>query len=377
VLNTAGYRTALIGKWHLAGGLIKDGKYPPELMPNGQGFDYFYGTPLHNGTTATVTEKSFQVQLMRNNRLVVDRLDQTGMDHLTRDYTNEAVRFITENRDGPFFLYLAHNMPHVPLGASEAFRGKSAGGLYGDVIEELDWSMGQVLDTLKKLGLDQNTFVVFTSDNGPWVSEHLKGYYGSAYPLRGSKMMSWEGGPRVPCIMRWPGMIPAGRVSHEIATTMDLMPTFAALANTSPPTDRTIDGKDIFPFVSGRTDKSSHETYYFYCYTHLQAVRHGLWKLVLPRAEKPKWMGWWAKNIDGVKDVELYDLGIDLSETNNVADKHPEIVRRLMKLVEDARDELGDRDQIGTGARFFDAGPKRPDVEKYRSWRAKQTDSLL
>ena len=372
VLKEAGYATGLIGKWHLAGGLIKDGNYPPGLMPNGQGFDYFYGTPLHNGTTPTVTPKAFQVQIMRNDKVLVDRLDQQGMDNLTGDYTKEAVRFITEHKNVPFFLYLAHNMPHVPLGASEAFRGKSKGGLYGDVIEELDWSMGEILDTLKRLGLDDDTFVVFTSDNGPWIEAYLKGYYGCADPLRGSKMKSWEGGPRVPCIMRWPGHIPAGRTCDEIATTMDILPSFAALAGAPLPEDKTIDGKGIFPLISGKTQKSPRDYYFFYCYTHLHGVRDDRWKLVLPRPAKPGWMSWWARMIDEVKEVQLFDLKNDSSETTNVAEKHPEIVNRLMTLIESAREELGDCDRIGKGARFFDSEPKRPDIQKYNAWLAKQ-----
>jgi len=375
ILKKADYATALIGKWHLAGGLRKDGKYPGELMPNRRGFDYFYGTPLHNGTTPTVTEKSFQVQVMRNNEVLIDRLDQEGMDNLTRDYTEQAVRFITQNKEKPFFLYLAHNMPHVPLGASREFRGKSAGGLYGDVIEELDWSLGQILNTLKKLNIDEETFVVFTSDNGPWIEDYLKGYYGSAEPLRGSKMKSWEGGPRVPCIMRWPGKIPAGRLSDEITTTLDIFPTFANLAGVSLPSDRVIDGRDIFPLVSGKTEKGPHEAYFFYCYTHLQGVRSGDWKLVLPRPARPGWMGWWARMIDEVKEVQLYDLKNDISETTNVAKQHPEIVERLMGLIESARKRIGDCDRIGRGARFFDSAPKRPDINKYKSWLKKQTNA--
>ena len=371
VLRQAGYATGLIGKWHQAGGLRRDGKYPAHLMPNAQGFDYFYGTPLHNGTTPTVTSKAFQVQIMRNDKVLVDRLDQEGMDNLTGDYTREAVQFITEHRDEPFFLYLAHNMPHVPLGASKAFRGRSAGGLYGDAVEELDWSMGQVLDVLKRLGLDDNTFVVFTSDNGPWVEAYLKGYYGSAAPLRGSKMKSWEGGPRVPCIVRWPGRIPAGQTCDEIATTMDILPTFAALAGIPPAKDRAIDGKNIFPLISGRTKNSPHDRYFFYCYTHLHGVRSGRWKLILPRPAKPAWMSWWARMVDEVKEVQLFDLKNDISESTNVAQKHPEVVARLMKLIESAREELGDCDRIGTGARFFDPEPKRPDIRKYNAWLAK------
>ncbi len=372
VLKQADYTTALIGKWHLAGGLRKDGKYPTELMPNGQGFDYFYGTPLHNGTTPTVTKKSFQVQVMRDSEVLTDRLDQAGMDNLTQDYTKEALQFISANRDKPFLLYLAQNMPHVPLGASEGFRGRSKGGLYGDVIEELDWSLGQVLSTLKQLDLDDNTFVIFTSDNGPWIEAKLEGYYGSADPLRGSKMKSWEGGPRVPCIMRWPGRIAPGQVSDEILTTMDILPTFARLAGTAPTANRIIDGKDIYPFISGQRGKSPHSEYYYYCYTHLQAVRNDRWKLVLPREAKPKWMGWWARHIDEVSEVQLYDLKNDISETTNVAGKHPAIVKRLMALSEKARTDIGDCDRIGKGARFFDPEPKRPDIQRYKSSLAKK-----
>ncbi|NQV32314.1 MAG: sulfatase [Phycisphaeraceae bacterium] len=371
LLRQAGYATGLIGKWHLAGGLKKGGDYPVPLMPNGQGFDTFYGTPLHNGTTATVTPKAFQVQIMRNDKVLVERLTQEGMDNLTGDYTQEAIRFMTEHKDEPFFLYLAHNMPHVPLGASKAFRGKSEGGLYGDVIEELDWSMGQILDTLNDLGLDEETLVVFTSDNGPWIEAYLQGYYGSAFPLRGSKMKSWEGGPRVPCIVRWPGHVPAGRICDEIATTMDILPTFAKLAGVSLPEDRGIDGKDIFPLISGRAKKGPHDRYLFYCYTHLQGVRSGRWKLVLPRPAKPGWMSWWARMIDEVKEVQLFDLDSDMGETTNLAQAHPEVVERLTALIQDAREELGDRDCIGRGARFYDSEPRRPDIKKYKTWLAK------
>ena len=372
ILKGAGYSTALIGKWHLAGGLRRDGKYPKELMPNGQGFDYFYGTPLHNGVTPTVTEKSFQVQVMRNGEVLVDRLDQAGMDGLTADYTRQAVRYIEEHKDRPFFLYLAHNMPHVPLGASQKFRGKSEGGLYGDVIEELDWSVGEILGALRREGIDEDTLLMFTSDNGPWVEEYLKGYYGSAYPLRGSKMKSWEGGPRVPCIVRWPGRIAGGRVCDEIVTTMDIVPTFAGLAGTSAPRERVIDGKDIYPLLSGRTEKGPHEFYFYYCYTHLQGVRSGRWKLVLPRPARPKWMGWWARMIDEVKEVELYDLERDIGERTNVAADNPAVLRRLIGLIDKAREDIGDCDRIGRGARFFDVGPRRPDIGKYKAWAAKR-----
>ena len=356
VLKGQGYATALIGKWHLGG------------QPNKQGFDYFFGTPKYNGYTKLVNDVKFRTSVMRNNKTVIKRVEQPQMDQLTTMYTEEALKFIESKKDQPFFLFLSHNMPHVPLGVSEKYRGKSKAGLYGDVIEELDWSLGQVTGKLKELGLDENTLVVFFSDNGPWIEKGIDDHAGHAEPLRGSKMKSWEGGPRVPCIVRYPGKIPAGRICDQITTSMDIFPTFAALAGASLPADRTIDGKDIFPLVSGKAKKSPHDAYFFYCYTHLHGVRDDRWKLVLPRPPKPKWMSWWARMIDEVTEVQLFDLKNDIAETTNVADKHPEIVKRIMKLVENARQELGDCDRIGKGARFFDTEPKRPGIKKYKSW---------
>jgi len=363
VLKAAGYATGCFGKWHLAG--RRRQQYPPELMPTAQGFDSFFGTPLHNGFTRTVEAKSFRTQLMRGSEVLDDFLDQGEMDTLTRRYTEEAVRFIRDHAEGPFFLYLAHNMPHVPLGASEAFRGQWERGLYGDVIAELDWSLGQVIQTLQDLGIDRDTLVLFTSDNGPWIEKHLGDYGGSADPLRGSKMMTWDGGLRVPCIVRWPGHVPAGRTSGEIATTLDLLPTFARLAGARVPDDRTIDGMDLSDFLLGRSETSPRDRVYFYCYTHLQAVRVGRWKLVLPRPAHPKWCGWSARMVDAVEDTELYDLETDIGESQNVAAEHPDVVKRLMGVVEEARRDLGDYDRIGRGARFFDSGPRRPDVARW------------
>jgi len=365
ILKRAGYATGMVGKWHLAG--RRRQQYPPELMPTAQGFDSFFGTPLHNGFTRTVEAKSFRTQLMRGSEVLDDFLDQGEMDTLTRRYTEEAVRFIRDHAEGPFFLYLAHNMPHVPLGASERWRGTSKRGLYGDVIGELDWSLGQVIQTLQELGIDRDTLVLFTSDNGPWIEKHLGDYGGSADPLRGSKMMTWDGGLRVPCIVRWPGHVPAGRTSREIATTLDLLPTFARLAGARVPDDRTIDGMDLSDFLLGRSETSPRDRVYFYCYTHLQAVRVGRWKLVLPRPAHPKWCGWSARMVDAVEDTELYDLETDIGESQNVAAEHPDVVKRLMGVVEEARRDLGDYDRIGRGARFFDSGPRRPDVARWSS----------
>jgi hypothetical protein len=340
-------------------------------MPNAQGFDHFFGTPLHNGFTREVDPKSFIAELMRNEELLESPLD---MDTLTQKYTREAVRFITENKDRPFFLYLAHNMPHVPLGVSQAFRGRSQGGLYGDAIEELDWSTGQILETLQGLGIDRRTLVVYTSDNGPWIEEHLAGeggtdaHYGSAGPLRGWKMRTYEGGLRTPCIMRWPGTIPEGRVCREMLTSMDLLPTVAHLAGAQLPGDRIIDGHDVLPVITGLAGaENPRRTLFYYCYNHLQAVRHDNWKLVLPRPARPPWCSWSARMVEAVETVELYDLTTDPGEKENLARGHPEVVAELTQLVEAAREELGDYNRIGQGARFFDEGVRRPDALRWQA----------
>lgn len=368
VLKEAGYAAAILGKWH-AGDFKKQGH------PLDQGFDYFFGTPKFNGFTKHIADTKVRAPLVRNREVVAEAIEQPEMDQLTTWYTEEAVQFITAHKDQPFFLYLAHNMPHVPLGVSDKFRGKSGAGLYGDVIEELDWSLGEIQKTLKKLKLDDKTLMVFISDNGPWIEEGvIDDHAGHADPLRGAKMKSWEGGPRVPCIMRWPGNIPAGRTSDAIVTSMDLLPTFAGLAGQALPEDLTIDGKDLLPLLTGAAEKSPHDYYYYYCYTDLQAVRDAHWKLVLPRKAKPKWMGWWARMIDEVKTVELYDLENDKAETVNVAAQHPEVVARLMKQIEAARTELGDAGTIGAGARFYDNAEKRPGIAKYKKWAAPHSE---
>lgn len=361
LLKQAGYTSALIGKWH-AGEAETGGD------PLSQGFDYFFGTPKYNGNTKFIGDADFRTPVLRNREVIIERVEQAEMDQLTTMYTEEAVRFITENKERPFFLYLAHNMPHVPLGVSDKFRGKSAGGLYGDVIEELDWSLGEILKTLEELDLDENTLLVFMSDNGPWIEEKIGDHAGSAEPLRGAKAMTWEGGPRVPCIMRWPGTIPEGKESDALISSMDLLPTFGKVAGVSIPEGLIIDGKDVMPLIAGKTDESPHDYYFYYCYTHLHAVRDSRWKLVLPRPAKPSWMKWRGRKIDGVHEAQLYDLSNEISESVNVANQHPEVVERLMKQIEDARMELGDCDGIGSGARFFDAGQKRPDIDAYKAW---------
>jgi arylsulfatase len=240
------------------------------------------------------------------------------------------------------------------------------------VIEEIDWNVGRILDALKEHGLDKNTYVIFTSDNGPWLIKKAHG--GSAKPLRSGKASTWEGGQRVPCIMWAPGRIPAGKTCDELASTLDVLPTLAKLAGAKPPNDRIIDGHDISDLMHGKRGATSPtEAFYYYLYTHLQAVRSGKWKLHLPRPARPPWVGnlHWrhidAKDVFEITDPLLYDLEADIGETTGVAAKHPEVVQRLLKLAERARADIGDYDRIGKGARFFDEGPKRPNMNRWKA----------
>ena len=380
VLKTQSYQTACIGKWHL--GQKQGDGWDPDTMPNAQGFDYFYGTPLYNGFTVNVNDTKFRSKLLRNEKVVVPAVE--SWDGITADYTREAIDFIRKHQDQPFFLYLAHNMPHIPLGASEKFQSRSDYGPYGDAIEEIDWSTGQILDTLRELKLAEKTLVVFTSDNGPWI-ETTRGnapqgkafiprnHSGTADPLKGHKMLTWEGGLRVPGVVWWPGTIPAGRSCDRVAATIDLLPTFAKLAGASLLEDLRIDGRDIWPLLSDDPNaKSPHheEGLFYYRYTALEAVRCERWKLVLPRPEHPPWTGFSGRFASGVEELTLYDLKSDIGEVKNVAQDHPEIVAKLMKQIESAREDLGDYNRIGQGARFHDPGPKRPDL-----WGKRQNSS--
>lgn len=367
-LRGAGYATGCIGKWHLGERSPESPSgFDPATMPNEQGFDEFYGTPLYNGATVKVKDSKFRSTILRNEEVVVPAVE--SWDHITQDYTREAVDFIRRHREAPFFLYLAHNMPHIPLGASENFKGKSAGGPFGDAVEEIDWSCGEIVKTLRELGLAEKTLVVFTSDNGPWVETTHgmvpngnpfipRNHSGNAYPLRGYKMLTWEGGLRVPCVAWWPGKIPAGSTSDAITSTIDLFPTFAALAGGTLPGDRIIDGRDLTNLLRDPADTGSpHEAFYYYCFTHLQAVRSGKWKFVRKRPAHPPWVGFSGRFAgNAVDELSLYDLEKDIGETTNVASGHPEVLARLRQLAHDARMDLGDHDHTGSGARFFD-GP--------------------
>ncbi len=335
VLKTKGYATACVGKWHLG--------HHPKFLPIRQGFDVFFGTPYSNDMGDHHYKhqdfKAPPLPLIRQDKVVEQSPDQR---YLTRRYTEEAIRFIEANRNRPFFLYLPHNMPHRPIAASERFKGTTEHGLYGDVIAEIDWSVGQILATLGRLGLDERTMVVFTSDNGPVLLRARRlGYRpGSAGPLRGMKNTTWEGGMREPCLIRWPGRVPAGSVCRELVTTMDLLPTIAGLVGAKLPEGRIIDGKDVWPLLSGRADATSpHEAFYYYRDDRLQAVRSGRWKLHVYRPE-------WARKPHAPL---LYDLRADIGEKTDLASRHPEVVKRLTALVDRAREDLGDAATKRTG----------------------------
>jgi arylsulfatase A-like enzyme len=332
LLKEQGYATACIGKWHL-------GDQPP-FLPTRQGFDYYYGIPYSNDMGVNPSRKSPPLPLLRNERVVEGPVNQNT---LTKRYTEEAIRFITANRDKPFFVYLPHAMPHNPVHASERFRGKSANKGYGDAVEEIDWSTGEILTSLRKLGIDDRTLVLFTSDNGA-----ASAWGGSNSPLSGWKGTTMEGGMREPCVVRWPGRIPAGTTCDEMCSTMDLLPTFARLAGTKPPGDRVIDGKDIWPLMSGKEGaESPHEAFYYYQMDQLQAVRSGRWKLHLRLEVKKRNWGEGMKN----SPLQLYDLKADIGEMTNVAADHSGVVARLLALAEKAREDLGDVNREGKNQR--------------------------
>lgn len=343
VLKTRGYVTGHIGKWHLG--------HRAPFLPTRQGFDYYFGIPYSNdmgNNDYDVLKTGFisgPTPLYRNENVVELNPDQSL---LTRRYVEEAIDFITANRQKPFFLYLAHSMPHMPVAASPHFKGRSAYGLYGDAVEELDWSVGYLLRHLDELNLDDNTIVMFTSDNGAAVWKGDGGWAwtrdwdgrntrremaypsGSNLPLRGSKGTTWEGGMRVPFVVRWPGNIPAGKTTDQLVSSMDILPTIAAITGARLPTDRIIDGHNIRSILSGDpTSKSPYEAFYYYQYERLQAVRSGEWKLHLFRPETGD-------------TTLLYNLKEDIGETNDLSAKYPGEVKRLQHLAEKARYNLGD-----------------------------------
>ncbi len=334
VFKSRNYATAIYGKWHLG--------HLPQFLPTQHGFDEYFGLPYSNDMWPNHPTGTYpDLPLIENDKVIELMPDQSK---LTTQYTERAVGFIERNKNKPFFLYVPHTMPHVPLFVSDKFKGKTKRGLFGDVVAEIDWSVGQVLATLKRLKLDDNTLVIFTSDNGPWLS--YGNHAGSAKPLREGKGTELEGGVRVPFIARWPRKIPAGAVSREPVMTIDLLPTLAKLIGAETPKDRIIDGRDIWPILSGQKAKSPHDALYFYWGRELQAVRSGKWKLHLPHTyrfiETPGADGKPGKDSYPKIELSLYDLEADIGETTNLAGKHPEVVNQLMVFVERARQDLGD-----------------------------------
>lgn len=364
IMKSRGYATAIYGKWHLGD--------QPQFLPTRHGFDHYFGLPYSNDmwpwhpeqANKTLAEHKRrpgypELRLIENEQTVIARVTGTEQAQLTTWYTEHAVDFIAQNKNRPFFLYVPHSMPHVPLYVSSKFKGKSKAGLFGDVIMEIDWSVGQILGALKKHRLEKKTLVIFTSDNGPWLS--YGNHAGSALPLREGKGTCWDGGVRVPFIARWPGKIPKASVCQESAMTIDLLPTVAKLVGAELPKHK-IDGLDIWPLLSGVPGaKNPHDAYYFYYENNqLQSVMSRNWKLQLPHTYRT--LAGQPGGRDGtpvpyqqrkLESSELYDLDRDIGEAIDVAGQNPDRVKRLEALAELARAELGDSltKRTGSGVR--------------------------
>lgn len=332
-LKELGYATTCIGKWHLGD--------QPEFLPTNQGFDHYFGIPYSNDMQRNTLEDGRRVTPLLRDDKVAELLEDEGQRRVTREYTEEAVKFIEESKDKPFFLYLPHTAMHVPLFPHEDFVGKSKNGTYGDWVEEVDWSVGQILDALRKNDLAEDTLVIFTSDNGPWASKGPAG--GVAGPLRGSKGCTLEGGVREPTIAWWPGTVEAGSSCDAVCGTTDVLPTFTKLGGSNggkPVPWVKIDGKDISPILLGKTKESPHEAWFYYQGTTLQAVRSGPWKLAIT----PQSIGMGMK--DRPEDLmsrepRLYNLDEEIGEIADLADKYPEVVARLQKLIDGMIADVG------------------------------------
>ena len=336
VLKKKNYSTAIFGKWHLG-----DNK---KFLPLQHGFDEYYGIPYSNDMWPYhPTAKFPDLPLIEGNEIIEYNPDQTKF---TTDFTNRALNFIDKNKNKPFFLYLAHPMPHVPLFVSSKFKGKSQQGLYGDVIMEIDWSVGEIMKKLKTEGLEENTLIVVTSDNGPWLN--YGNHAGNTAGLREGKGTSFEGGQRVPCIMRWKGVIPSGKICNKLSSAIDLLPTFAKIANAPLPKNK-IDGVNLLPLLKGEDCIPRKDFYYYYNRNSLEAVTDGEFKLVFPHKHRsyenllPGENGEpGLTNTVEIKEMLLFDLRRDPGERYNVIEKYPEIVKSLMKIAEAAKKDLGD-----------------------------------
>lgn len=341
MLKEKGYATAIFGKWHLGDA--------QEFMPNNQGFDEYYGIPYSNDMWPLHPQQGpifdFGPLPLYENEKVIDTL--TDQTNLTTRITERSVDFITRNKDNPFFLYVPHPQPHVPLFVSDKFKGKSNRGLYGDVIMELDWSVGEIIKSVEKNGLTENTIIIFTSDNGPWLA--YGNHSGSALPFREGKGTGWEGGQREPFLIKYPEKIEAGITIDAPVMAIDILPSIAEVTNAALPTN-IIDGKSAWSLFTGKTDKSPQEVYFFYYRVNeLFGVRYGKWKLYFPHRYRT--MNGQEPGKDGLpgnykmidlNQIELYNLETDISETMDVAAKNPKVVATIQKLANDMRNRLGD-----------------------------------
>ena len=354
MLKSEDYATGIFGKWHLG--------HQKQFLPLQHGFDEYLGLPYSNDmwpvdfNGQAITEENPgskphkirypQLPLIEGNEKIEEIRTLDDQATLTTRYTERAVQFIKKNKDNPFFLFVPHSMPHVPLGVSDKFKGKSEQGMYGDVIMEIDWSVGEILSALKRNKLDKNTLVIFLSDNGPWMN--FGNHAGSAKPLREAKGTMLEGGPRVPCIMRWPGHIKSDQVCNNMAASIDILPTIAAITGAQLPVNK-IDGLNILSLLENQKDAKPRDSYYYYYGGELRAVRQGEWKLYFPHKSRsylgmePGMDGYPGKYAVLEMGLELYNLENDISETNNVIADHPDVVEELKLLGEEARIDLGDR----------------------------------
>jgi arylsulfatase A len=331
LLKPRGYATMAIGKWHVGD--------HPNFLPTRHGFDHYFGIPYSNdmGKEDGQLGKGFRppLPLVRDDK-VIEVLKPRDQDPITERYTDEAVKFIRAQKNRPFFLYLPHTAVHTPIHPGDKFRGKSSSP-FSDWVEELDWSTGRILDTVRELGIAQRTLVIFTSDNGPWLPKGTNA--GTAFPLRGGKGSTWEGGVRVPTVAWWPGKIPAASKCDAVAGNFDFLPTFVALAGGSVPVDRKIDGKNISRLLLGQTQTSPHEAHYYYSGNRMQAIRSGPWKLKFAGLGDGK-----ANNMANSTTNPppmLFNLDAEISEQTDVAAKHPDVMKRLQQLISEMDGDLG------------------------------------
>ncbi len=342
VLKKKGYATAVYGKWHLG--------FQDQFLPTRHGFDEFYGIPYSNDMWPFHPERPDlfpDLPLYENEKIINPAVTAKDQERFTTDFTLRTIDFIKRKKDGPFFVYLPHPMPHVPLFVSDKFKGKSEQGLLGDVMMEIDWGIGEILKTLKEQGLEENTIVIFTSDNGPWIN--YGNHAGSTGGLREGKGTTFEGGQRVPCLVRWKGVIPEGLVSNNLASAIDILPTLAEITG-APLPERKIDGVSLLPLLKGDLTANPRESfYYYYRQNNLQAVRSGNWKLVFPHPGRT-YEGF-RPGVDGQAGKVnenfpikggLYDLRRDPGERYDMSVFYPEIVQQLEDIAREAREDLGD-----------------------------------